>query len=240
MPQDEIRSHRPRAKKIPIHPAKMVQRPPARPSLALEPRPLPHLGSRSNAPANPHRRGNALLPAFPGSISKGRIASKRSANRSPETLVRSRLLQPRPQSARRRERSRRAPQRRISPRSRCRPRSPRHRRLHRRRGSQHRLRCPASRARWQRRPRPGPHPRHPRRRARTQNLAHSHRRCQSPSRQKFRKRSKPIPHGTRRSNLHSAIPALRHLPRSSLVPRLCKKSRRTKSPPRAANALPST
>ena len=116
-----------------------------------------------------------FLDRFP----KSRIARKRSANRSPETLVRPRLLQPRPQSARLRERNRRSPQRKISARSQRRSSSPRHRRLHRRRSPEHRVRCPACRARWQRRTRPGPHPCHPRRPARPQDLAHSHRNRES-------------------------------------------------------------
>ena len=158
----------------------MVPCAPTRSPLALEPRPLPHLGRRSNAPANPHRRGDALLPAFPRPFPNCRIARALTPNRSPETLVRPRLLQPRPQPARCREKNRRAPQGKIPARTRSRASSPRHRRLHRRRSPKHRLRCPASRARWQRRTRPGPHPCHPRRPPRAKNLAHSHRNRQSP------------------------------------------------------------
>ena len=103
-----------------------------------------------------------FLDAFPTS---NRSRARREARR-PETLVRPRLLQPRAQSASRRERNRRAAQRQISARARRGSRAARHRPLHRRGGAQHRLRRAARRARRQRRARPRAARRHSRRSAR--------------------------------------------------------------------------
>ncbi len=113
------------------------------------------------------------------------ITRARTRTGSPETLVRPRLLQPRPQSASRRKNYRHAAQRTIPARTRRRARAPRHRHLHRRRRPEHRLRCSASRTRWQRRASLGAHKSDSRRSARSEKLARSHR-----SRAKFPRTAK--------------------------------------------------
>src|ERR1700733_5696771 len=64
-PPHENVLHRSRAQNFSISHARLVSRAATRPALAPQSRPLSHLGRRSNAATNQHRRGDALLPPLP-------------------------------------------------------------------------------------------------------------------------------------------------------------------------------
>src|SRR5580700_5253887 len=218
-PPHDSETHCPRAKNFSISHARLVSGPPARPALASQPRPLSHLGRRSNAAANPHRRGDAILRAFLGAIPERAITGARTRTGGPETLVRPGLLQPRPQSASRGKNYRHAAQWTIPARTQRRARAPRHRHLHRRR-PEHCLRCSASRTRWQRGASLSTHKSDSWRPARSEKLARSHRRRARFPCTRSSRRLEPSANGTRRSNLHAAIAALRSMSSRTPLPSL--------------------
>jgi hypothetical protein len=111
--------------------ARLVRTASPRPSLAPRPRPVPHLGQRGHAAADPGGHGCPLLRALPDCLPDGRRPRRCRRARRAAALGRARLLPPRPRHAPHRTPACRRAQRPLPQRSRGPRRPARHGALHR-------------------------------------------------------------------------------------------------------------